>query len=174
MRRYEIAKANRGEFIATTVLFSFFFVFFAVIFIGMVADGGYPSPDELVYEECTFERYEIRKHKSGRSYLVYLEEYGDELEIDSIVSKPVSNKVNVELLDGLRAGDRVTVSHDEDGDVYSMAYGDSYILSYEGFLSAHESNDRLGMIIMPILLCLSVGLLVGNCVFWKKTGECFK
>ena len=171
MRRYEIAKANRGEFIATTVLFSFFFVFFAAIFIGMVADGGYPSPDELVYEEVTFERYEIRKHKSGRSYLVYIEEYGDELEIDSIVA---INKVDKEILDGLRAGDRVTVSHDEDGDVYSMAYGDSYILSYEGFLSAHESNDRLGMIIMPILLCLSVGLLVGNCLLWKKTGKSIK
>ena len=171
MRKYERAKASRGEFIASTVFFSIFFVLFAVIYIGVLSSGGdYPSPEDIVYEECTFVRYEIKKTKSARIYRIEFEEYEEYLEIDNIVSK----HVNKTVLGGLRAGDTVTVSYDEDGDVYSMARGDSYILSYEDYLSAHESNHRNGMIIAPILVCLSAALVIGNCVLWKKTGECFK
>ncbi len=171
MRKYERAKASKGEFIVSTVFFSIFFVLFAVIYIGFLSSGGdYPSPEDIMYEECTFERYEIRKHKSGRSYLVYLEEYEEALKIDSIVSR----HVNKGVLEDLQAGDGVTVSIDEDGNLYAMVHGDSYILSYEDFLSAHEINHRNGMIIAPILVCLSAALVIGNCVLWKKTGECFK
>ena len=171
MKKWKRAMASRGEFIAPTVFFSILFVFFAVIYIGFLSSGGdYPSPEDIVYEECTFERYEIRKHKSGRSYLVYLEEYEEALKIDSIVSK----HVNKTVLGGLRAGDTVTVSYDEDGDVYSMARGDSYILSYEDFLSAHEINYRYGMMFLLILMCLTAALIVGYCVLWKKTGVYFK
>ena len=171
MRKYERAKASRGEFIPSIVVLSILFVLFAVIFIGKLSYGGdYPASEELVYEECTFVRYEMKKTKYGGIYWVELEEYEESLKIDSLVYK----HVNKGVLEDLRAGDTVTVSYDEDGDVYSMARGDSYILSYEDFLSAHESNHRNGMIIAPILVCLSAALVIGNCVLWKKTGECFK
>lgn len=171
MRKWKIAKASKGEFIASTVFFSIFFVLFAVIYIGMLFGGGdYPSPEDIVYEECTFERYEIRKHKSGRSYLVYLEEYEEALKIDNIVSR----HVNKGVLEDLQAGDGVTVCIDEDGKLYAMAHGESYILSYEDYLSAHESNHGFAMIGLPVFMCLYAALVIGNCVFWKKTGKCIK
>lgn len=171
MRKYERAKASKGEFIVSTVFFSIFFVLFAVIYIGFLSSGGdYPASEELVYEECTFVRYEIKKTKSARTYWVELEEYEEALRIDNIVFRHVNNGV----LEDLQAGDGVTVSIDEDGNLYAMVHGDSYILSYENYLSAHESNHRNGMIIAPILVCLSAALVIGNCVLWKKTGECFK
>ena len=52
MRKYERAKASKGEFIVSTVFFSIFFVLFAVIYIGFLSSGGdYPASEELVYEE---------------------------------------------------------------------------------------------------------------------------
>ena len=171
MRKYERAKASKGEFIVSTVFFSIFFVFFAVIYIGLLSGGGdYPSPEDIAYEECTFVRYEIKKMKSGKIYRIEFEGYEELFDIDSVVSK----HVNKTVLGGLRAGDGVTVSIDEDGNLCAMAHGESYILSYEDYLSAHESNHRNGMIIAPILLCLYAALVIGNCVLWKKTGECFK
>ena len=171
MRKYERAKASKGEFIVSTVFFSIFFVLFAVIYIGMLSGGGdYPSPEDIVYEECTFLRYEMKKTRHARTYWVELEEYEEALKIDSIVSK----HVNKGVLEDLQAGDGVTVSIDEDGNMYAMAHGDSYILSYENYLSAHEINYRYGMIFLPILMCLTAALIVGYCVLWKKTGECFK
>ena len=169
MRKWKRAKASRGEFIASIVALSFLFVLFAVIFIWMIPAVDYPASEELVYEECTFVRYEISKTRNSKIYRVYLEEYEEPVRIDKIVSKSLNSTVDTGILYGLREGDKVTVSVDEDGDLYAMAYGESYILSYEDFLSAHESNHTLAMIVLPVFMCLSAAIIVGECFKIKRS-----
>ena len=135
----------------------------------------YPKENELIFEKCTFIRYEYKRdistrHASERFY-IYVEEYGRPLEIDNIVF----NKVNEDDLKKLSEDDSIIVSTREfkgNFDLYSMSADDIEILTYNDYLSSHNRNTKIGLIVLPILMAISGGMLIWGIFHYKRTGEC--
>lgn len=135
----------------------------------------YPTKESLVYEECTFVKYDYVNKKGYRShtqfYDIFVEEYAVPLRIDSIVY----NKVYKSALSDLKKGDKVTVCiefHEEDLNyLSSISCGDTTILSYEDYIEAHTENDKYGYIVCPILFSLGIGLFIAEVIHYKKTGK---
>ena len=150
--------------------------FFTWVLIGVLSIEEYPTEDSLVYEECTFIKYEFketkyRKTSTMKYYYLYVEEYGEPLIIDNIVF----SKTNEEILQSLIGGDKITVSLFEDKDklyLYSASYKQSDILSYEAYFAQHESNDSIGVIVCSVVLCMSLALFIAEVYYYKKNGKC--
>ena len=101
---------QRARFVAISVLL----LLLAVLHIGgslaLALVEKYPSADALVYETCTFARYErVNWGRYGASYYIYVEEYDKPLEIDSISIRGIDR----EALEDVKAGDSIEVSKEE-------------------------------------------------------------
>ena len=148
-----------------------FFLFLAIMF----TTTDYPTKESLVYEECTFIKYEYivkenHNHSTTRYYNIYVEEYDKPLEIDNIIY----DRIHQGLLSTLEKGDKITVSikhHKNDMNLYEMSYGEKYILSYDDYLDAHKENDEIGFILAPVLICLISGLIIAEAVHYKLKGK---
>lgn len=136
----------------------------------------YPPEESLVYEQCTFVKYEYilkesRKSPETEYYEIYVEEYDIPLRIDNIAF----HKANGAALSELKKGDKITLSiefYREDLHyLYSISCGDTNILSYKDYIEAHSGNDKYGFIICPILFSLGIGLFIAEVIYYKKTGR---
>ena len=63
------------DFIFTTVLFLLLAGFFIWAFVNLMILENDPPAESLVFEECTFERYEIVNDSKTVCYFLYVEEY---------------------------------------------------------------------------------------------------
>lgn len=153
---------------------SIFIIFFSVA-VYCFSTIDYPSKDALVYEDCTFIRYEYKKEESSKGrvtkyYNIYVEEYDTPLEIDNIVYDNIDTRV----LYKLKAGDIVTVSICESKDtrsLYAFSFGDDCILSYDEYLNVHTSNSD-GMIkILIVLVVLTSGWMFAEIIYFRKKGK---
>lgn len=154
------------SFIALSAASLFLCAFFALLFA-----EPYPAADALVYEECTFVKYEQRKSRAGKTYYVSVKEYFDPLKIDNIVSSSASE----ERLKSLENGDKIKVSirKTENGnDLYYMSSGQTSILTYEDYLAEHSGNTNVGYIILPIFSLVSMAFFTAETVYYKKYGFC--
>ena len=162
---------ERSSVITICVIFSIIALIFAVGLIGLLMMEDYPNKEELVYEECTFISYEFKKSSKSKRYYIYVEEYINPLEIDNIVYA----KADKEVLSSIEPGDKIKISvrrFKDDLKLYSVSYKEKNVLSYEDFLARHESNDKLGFIILPILCFMSLSIVIVTIVYYKKTGHC--
>ena len=151
--------------LAATVLFTW-------VFISLLSEEPYPAADALVYEECTFVKYERNKtYQSSAVYYVYVKEYFDPLEIDNIVSSSASEAGLLSLENGDKI--KVSIRKTENGnDLYYMSSGQTSVLTYENYLAEHRGNMTVGYIILPILSLGSLALLIAETVYYKKYGFC--
>ena len=164
---------QRVRFVAINMLF----LLLAVLLIGgslaLALVEKYPSADALVYETCTFARYErISWGKYGASYYIYVEEYGKPLEIDSLSIRGIDR----EALEAVKAGDSIVVSKEEGKNsfpLYALSHGDRDILAYEDFLAQQKRNDHVGAIVVGLFSLLPIGLLAANVILYRKTGRSF-
>ena len=171
MRRYRY----KAGFIIQSVFFLALTLFFVWALFGVMLIEEYPEKAELTYEECTFIKYEkierrYNRHSKMRYYYLYVEEYDQPLEIDNIVF-PVTNE---EALQRLKQGDKVTVSlYEYKGEInlYEAFCGSDSILNYEDYLSKHNGNNELGVIVCSVFICASIGLLFAGIVHYRKTGN---
>lgn len=163
---YRQKRLIKAVFSFENFIFLFCSVFFLSVYIGFALVEDYPDVNSLVYEDCTFIKYEYIEYRYSKSskmryYNIYVEEYDKPLQVDNIVYK----RINKDLLLQLNEGDTIKVSLLEEKEkfyLYSLSCGGVYILSYEDYLSEHESNDSIGSIVLPALLCMSfVGFIVG-------------
>ncbi len=135
----------------------------------------YPSENSLVYEDCTFIKYEYAQNSTRRTdieyYYIYVEEYGLPLKIDNIVFDEKYGSA----LSRLKKGDKVKVSiefYKEDSYfLYSMSCDGVDILSYDDYIQAHTQNNKYALIVCPILICMGTGLFVAEVIYYKKTGK---
>ena len=164
---------QRARFVAVSVLL----LLLAVLHIGgslaLTLVEKYPSADALVYETCTFARYErISWGKYGASYYIYVEEYGKPLEIDSLSIRGIDR----EALEAVKAGDSIVVSKEEGKNsfpLYALSHGDRDILAYEDFLAQQKRDDNVGAIFVGLFSLLPIGLLAANVILYRKTGRSF-
>ncbi len=150
--------------LAATVLFTWGF-------ISLLSAEPYPAADALVYEECTFVKYERKIPSRSVVYQIYVKEYFEPLEIDNIVSSSVSE----DWLSNLENGDKIKVSirKTENGnDLYYMSSGQTSILTYEDYLAEHSGNTNVGYIILPIFSLVSMAFFTAETVYYKKYGFC--
>ena len=164
-------KKQKGAFIGFVIITLAFLTFSLFCLINLTLLDKYPSKDELKYEECTYIKYEyVSSGNREHQYYIYVEEYNDPLKIDNIVI----NKTNEELLFSLNSGETIIVSIEDDSEFYlfSISYNSKYILSYEDFLSEHDSNNVIGIIVTSIMASISLAFLIGGSIYYKKTGEC--
>ena len=167
-------KNNKIHFITQTTIVSIFLIFCIILLVGILSVRHNPNKEELIYEKVTYIRYEyIRKGTKNVSerYYIFVNEYDKPLEIDNIVF----DKVNRNALDNLISGDVLTVSireYNDNYDLYSIAMNENYILSYEDYLTCHNRNNTLGLIIIPIVISIAIFILVFGIIRYKKTGEC--
>ena len=160
-------KRNLVTFITVSIFICGLAGFFIWGLTSLLFAVDYPEKNELRYEECTFIGYENVRDR-GTRYYIFVNEYDEPLEIDNIVSSSVSES----LLRDISSGDKITVSIDQsDKDLYSMYCGDINILSYDDYLSEHEPNNALGVVLLTLFSCLMLGLLVVEIIYYKKTGD---
>ena len=155
-------------FIAITLAFLAFSLF---CFVNLTLIDKYPSSEELTYEQCTYIKSEyVSVGRGYHNYYIYVEEYNEPLKIDNIVI----NRTNEELLFSLNKGDTIIVSIYDNGklDLFSVSYNNDYILSYEDYLTEHNGNNTVGKISTAVMSCIALGFLVGESIYYKKTGEC--
>ncbi len=153
---------------------SLFIIFFSVA-VYCFSTIDYPSEDALVYEDCTFIRYEYKKEESSKGsvtkyYNIYVEEYDTPLEIDNIVY----DNIDARVLHNLMAGDIVTVSIREFKDtrsLYALSFGEKCILSYDEYLDVHTSNSDIMIKLLIGLLILTSGWLIGEIIYFQRTGK---
>ncbi len=164
------------SFVIQSTFYLGLIAFFTWVLIGVLSIEEYPSEDSLVYEECTFIKYEFketkyRKTSTMKYYYLYVEEYVEPLIIDNIVF----SKINEEELQSLMVGDKITVSLFEDNDklyLCSISCKQTDILAYEAYFAEHESNDSIGVIVCSVLLCMSLALFIAEVYYYKKNGKC--
>ena len=168
---------KRGQQSARFVAINMLFLLLAVLLIGgslaLALVEKYPSADALVYETCTFARYErISWGKYGASYYIYVEEYGKPLEIDSISLRAIDR----EALEAVKAGDSIVVNKEEGNgsfSLYALSHGDRDILAYEDLLAQQKRDDNVGAIFVGLFSLLPIGLLAANVILYRKTGRSF-
>ena len=154
------------SFIALSAASLFLCAFFALLFA-----EPYPTDDQLVYEECTFVKYEQRKSRAGKTYYVSVKEYAGWLKIDNIVSSSASE----ERLKSLENGDKIKVSirKTENGnDLYYMSSGQNSVLTYEDYLEEHRRNKNAGYIACSMFSFICIALFTAEKVYYKKHGFC--
>ena len=148
----------------------------AVIFLLLLCQPfNYPAKSDLVFEECTFIRYDYEKSENAKGsvtkyYNVYVEEYATPLEIDNIVYDDIDTRV----LHKLKAGDIITVSIKEFKGAYSLYalyLGDECVLSYDEYLSVHKNNSDGTIKILIVLLVITSGWLLAEIIYFKEKGE---
>lgn len=138
-------------------------ILFTFLFIQSLTTT-YPDKSELQYETCTYVDYEHEKHSSGKgrtshSYKVYVEEYDVPLIIDNIVFPAVPEA----RFSTLKKGDKVTLSIESSDDMlyfYTLSADGYDILSYDEYLEKHNSNNKTGIYLLPIMIIMSLGLML--------------
>ena len=161
---------QRIAFIAQSTLVFLVTGFSLWCLMGIISEK-YPSADSLVYEDCTFVRCEQKNTAKSSRYYIHVEEYEKPLEIDNIVL----GQIDREALLALELGDKITVSKydgKKEYTLYSVSHGETDILSYQDYLSRHNSNNTTGIVVCSILLCMTVGLFIGAVIHYRKTGKC--
>ena len=168
------SKSDKISFVLHIVFYICAFVFF--LFISIISlTTEYPTKDSLVYEECTFIKYdfiskESRNHSTTRYYNIYVKEYDEPLGIDNIIY----DRVHQGYLGNLKKGDKITVSIKKDEkrpNLYVMSYDKKYILSYDDYRDGHMKNDEIGHILFPILTCMITGLFIAEFIHYKTKGK---
>ena len=166
---------NRKRFPVTVlgILCFCFSVFYLVCLIGVINIDPYPSEDSLIYENCSFVKYEYILKRSTRSkserYHIYVEEYDKPLEIDNIVF----HMTNEDVLFHLEPGAQVAVSIRESKDkltLYTIAYDGVNILSYDDYVKIHTRNNNTGIVVLSALFCVSLGLCFAEYIHIKRHG----
>lgn len=165
---------DNKSFIIQNIFLSSILAIFVVMFICVLLIKGYPNKSELIYENCTFIRYEYEKnigtHGSSKKCLIYVNEYETPLEIDNIVV----NEINANVLNSIKSGDEIVVSIQYDHDkynLYSMAYKERFVLSYDDYLTRHTKNNRIGIVVTSIMIAITASLLIFGIIYYKKTGK---
>ena len=164
-------KLNKVMFFVQSIFFGGVGMLFLVSLIYFMFDDP-PPAETLVYEKCTFVKYELEQKKGAKGkvynhYYIYVEEYAEPLEIDEMVFQTIKEK---ELL-SLKNGDKITVSISDTAYLYSLFYGDDYIWSYEDYLIVHKDDDKVGFIVASTLSCLGFVPFIIGVIYYKKTGE---
>ena len=160
-----------ARFVATNMLFLLLAGLFIWGFFALMFAEKYPPADSLVYETCTVVEYELVSTAKSSHYSIYVEEYEKPLEIDSIVIKSIDR----DALQKVKAGDTVMVSKAEGKrslNLYSLSHGDTVILAYEDYLTAHDGNNSVGVAVTGIMSLLQISLLIANVIHYKETGQC--
>lgn len=163
-------KTEKFSVICICILFVILIIFFVGCTIGVATIEKYPHKEELTYEECTYISYKFMNGKHKR-YCIYVSEYEEPLVIDTVVY----SKVNKEVLAALKSGDTIKVSivkNKSNMNLYSMSCEGKEVLSYENYLKQHEQNNKLGLVLLPIISCLSLTGAIVAIVYYKKTGHC--
>lgn len=165
---------NKKNYIIQNILLSFLVILFTGFLIGVLTIKEYPNKDELKYKNYTFVNYEYVKrtgrYGSREKYYIYVKEYEKPLEIDNIVVK----KTNLDVLKTIQPDDIIVVSireYDDNLDIYSFEYNGDYVLTYEDYLSRHNSNNKTGIIVTSILSGVTLSLLIFGIIYYKKTGK---
>ena len=164
-------KKQKTAFVVFITITLAFLAFSLFCFVNLILINKYPSSEDLKYEQCTYVRSEyVSVGRGYHNYYIYVEEYNEPLKIDNIVI----NRTNEELLFSLNKGDTIIVSIYDNGklDLFSVSYGNKYILSYEDYLAEHNGNNTVGKIATAVMSCIALGFLVGGSIYYKKTGEC--
>ncbi len=159
------------QFVFVSLLFLLLAGLFIWGFFSLMFTEKYPSADSLVYENCTVVDYELVSTGRASWYYIYVEEYEKPLEIGTIVMREIDR----DALRWMNAGDTIVVSHYEGKrslNLYALSHGDTVILSYEDYLTAHDGNDSVGVVITAVMALLQIGLLIANTVYYKRTGRC--
>lgn len=166
---------NKIPFIIQNVLFLGVAMFFSVLFIITVSTD-YPSEESLVYEECTFIKYEHNKRKNGKYneahyYSIYVKEYKQPLEIDNIVF----DDADKDVLSGIKEGDKITVcKYEDDGEMIlvSASYNGDYVLTFDDYITIHKENDTALNKVWIFFIIIFVSLFIWGVIHYKRTGEC--
>lgn len=136
------------------------------LFVSNLCTWNYPKKESLVYERCTFVKYEKKSGRSSR-YYIYVREYEEPLEIDNIVF----HDVNKGDLDSIRVGGKIKIAKDKHLTLYSLEYHGESILSYDDYLQRHNKNHIIGIFVTLIFNGVTLTLFVVTIIYYKKTGK---
>ena len=166
---------NKGPFTIQCGIFLFLVLMGLFILVLFMLKSNKPPEDTLVYEKCTFIKYESVKyessHSTGYRYHIYVKEYDKPLEIFDIVY----DKVLETDLSELNSGDKITVSIFEGKDeieLCSLSCAGDYILLYSDYVTAYKENLRMAFITTLFISGGSLVAFVIGAFYYKKTGRC--
>ena len=161
-------KTERNEFIIACILYLTLAILGLFIAFWSFA---YPSAKDLVYEECTFIRHEDLNRKTGKLCYIYVEEHEKPLEISGVTK----SYANHDYLSNIQLGDTIRICVAEEGKLSLflcyISHNQNVILSHQGYLAAHNENDRVRIILGWIMFALSTAVLVYQIATYCKYGK---
>lgn len=152
---------------ALTILFSFFF--YKCIENYQIFDTDYSKLTycEVSYQDHTFE---------NDNYKFYFKEFNTPLKVAGIAD----GKVNIELLNNINTNDTLQIYYLKDEfkknsfDIFEIKTNDQYILSLKDCKEVNMRNQKVGMIVCPIMIICTSFLLVIAIYSYNQTQKYYK
>ena len=114
---------------------------------------------ELLCRELTLTGYEEDYYyKTGTSYRLYFEESDEPLVINNITSKKLDKKALTVLKEGQAL--KVYTPQDDPNDICELSSDSVTLLHLSDYNKVNRSNQTIGMILCPIMIAFSLGLLL--------------
>lgn len=157
------------------IIFGLLFMLFLLIPIKQYNFHNYKYED-LTHKTYTFENYEEPGHR-GSYYEVYVLEEDKPLMIDNIVQKEIKDS----LLWGLESGEVIECYLTKSSkssyayEIVEIKCGNEVILSLDDYVSKHQKNAIVGIVIIPIIammiIIVGVVFLILPKIKEKKNGR---
>ena len=137
-----------------------FLALFMFLFINSIYYYSYYKEleySDVMYEELTFEKYEMIRggRYSSTRYEIYFYEYDEPFEVSSFVL----NKFDRDALNDLGRNQKIQVYYEDDYDICQMKCGSITLLSFSDYKEENIENQALGIIISPILILMVIFLM---------------
>lgn len=124
--------------------------------------------DDLLYEELTFDKFEIiHRGKGGDFYKIYFKEYIEPFQISSITKRAV----DVEAVESLKENTCVSVYYSESYSrnyeyvICEMNLNSNSILKLSDYVKANQDNQVVGIIVCTVLAIACLFLVwIFNCM----------
>lgn len=105
--------------------------------------------DDIVYEELTYERYEVKPQaKSSDEYFVYVQEY----ERSFYVASFTQSKLDKSALKKLESGTSIEVYYRGNGDhsICELKSGSDTLLSLSDYKKTNQNNQAIGIVVCSV------------------------
>jgi hypothetical protein len=148
-----------------------FLALFVFLFINNIYYHSYFKELEIsdvMYEELTFEKYEMIRggRYSSTRYEIYFYEYDEPFEVSSFVL----NKFDRDALNDLGRNQKIQVYYENDYDICQMKCGSITLLSFSDYKEENIENQTLGIIVSPILMLMAI-FLISLFIYWAYNDD---
>ena len=134
-----------------------FWAFFLFGCIHFYSQFGALEYQDIVHEELTFERYEVKRRlKGGDRYFIYVQEYTNSFEITGIAQR----KLDKSALEKLESGTSVEIYYDVGCSICEMKSGSDTLLSLSDYKEVNQNNQKAGIILCPIMIASVLFLIL--------------